>query len=192
MIVTREREKLLAAMVFFCQKTQHCHTLKLFKLLSFLDFEHYRQTGRTVTGLQYAAFEKGPVPADLWREMLDKPGSDLVAALSIAVTKDEFTGEVTRRDIRPRVAFNASLFSKRELAIMDRVAEFFRDLQGNDMSEVSHMRKFPWRKVYGRGEGRNKPIPVELALSSDSLVYDVPTIDAEEVELRSDLRRGVG
>ena len=48
MIVTREREKLLNAMVFFCQKTKHCHTLKLFKLLNFLDFEHYRQAGRTV------------------------------------------------------------------------------------------------------------------------------------------------
>lgn len=51
MIVTREREKLLAAMVYFCHKTKHCHTLKLFKLLNLLDFEHYRQTGRSVRGV---------------------------------------------------------------------------------------------------------------------------------------------
>ena len=192
MIVTREREKLLAAMVFFVQKTKHCHTLKLFKLLNLLDFEHYRQTGRTVTGLEYAAFDKGPVPAELWREIRDRPGADMQKAIIVVTNRDEVTSAVVRRDLRPRLPFNSGIFTKRELAIMDRIAEFFRDTKGDDMSEFSHMRGLPWRKVYARGAGRGKPIPVELALSSDSLDHERPTVEAEEIELRTDLRRGVG
>lgn len=191
MIVTREREKLLAAMVFFCQKTKHCHTLKLFKLLNLLDFEHFRQAGRTVTGLDYSAFEKGPVPADLWREMRDGPAADMTAALSIVAHKDEFTQAVTRRDIKPRAAFDPSVFTKRELAIMERVAEFFRDLRCEDMSEFSHYRRLPWRKVYRQGQGKGMHIPPELALESDPLDHDTAAIEHEELALRRDLIRGV-
>src|SRR4029077_2080417 len=38
------------------------------ELLHFLGFEHFRQTGRTVTGSLYSAWPMGPVPDDLWHE----------------------------------------------------------------------------------------------------------------------------
>ena len=79
MFVTHKREKLINAIIYFVRNTKHCHKLKLFKLLSFLDFEHYRQTGRSVTGLHYDAWPKGPVPSHLDEE-LEKPGSDLATA----------------------------------------------------------------------------------------------------------------
>jgi hypothetical protein len=50
MLVTRHREKLINAIICFLGATKHVHTLKLFKLLNFADFEHYRQTGRTIVG----------------------------------------------------------------------------------------------------------------------------------------------
>ena len=55
MFVSRDREKLLNAIIYFLRETKHCHTLKLFKLLNFADFEHFRQKGRTITGLEYRA-----------------------------------------------------------------------------------------------------------------------------------------
>jgi uncharacterized phage-associated protein len=60
MEIDRQREKLAAA--FFAANTKYCGVTKLCKLLYFLDFIHYRQTGRTVTGLEYRAWPKGPVP----------------------------------------------------------------------------------------------------------------------------------
>lgn len=189
MIVTHEREKLLAAMVFFCQKTRHCHTLKLFKLLNFLDFEHYRQAGRTVTGLDYAAFERGPVPRRLWQEMSDGPAKDMRDALSIVAMKDEVTDQVVRRDIKARSPFNSSLFTRRELAIMERLAEVFRDVRGDDMSEFSHMKGLPWRKVWDKGAGRGRRIEPELALDAPPIDYDTPTIERDEITLREDLRK---
>lgn len=189
MIVTRERQKLLNAIVFFCEKTKHCHTLKLFKLLNFLDFEHYRQTGRSVTGLDYKAFEMGPVPPVLWEEIKDHPGSDMQALMAIIAERDHVTSKVTRREIRPKAKFTASLFSKRELAIMDRLAEFFKDAKGEDMSEFSHIKGLPWRQVWQGGKGRGKAIPLDLALTQQPIVYEEPTIDDEELTLRRDLRR---
>ncbi|WP_456664297.1 Panacea domain-containing protein [Bradyrhizobium sp. LB13.1] len=61
MFVSRDREKLINAIIYFLGATNHCHTLKLFKLLNFADFEHFRQTGRTIFNLDYKALPKGPV-----------------------------------------------------------------------------------------------------------------------------------
>jgi hypothetical protein len=78
MFVSRDREKLLNAIIYFLRETKHCHTLKLFKLLNFSDFEHFRQTGRTIFGLDYRALPKGPVPTTLLDEI--KPWRDLACS----------------------------------------------------------------------------------------------------------------
>lgn len=192
MIVSHDREKMLHALIYFIGATKHAHTLKLFKLLNFLDFEHFRQTGFTVTGLEYSALPKGPVPMELWRELKNGVRADFAKAITVVVEKDSVTDEVARRDLKPRVGFNPKLFSKRELAIMDRLVEFFHDTKGDDMSEFSHYRKMPWRKVFKNGEGENKSIPFELAFESDPIVHDKPTIDPQEYDYRRTLLKGIG
>ena len=59
--MTREKEKLGNAVIYFSENTEHCHKLKLFKLLYYLDFWHFKETGKSVTGLTYNAWGKGPV-----------------------------------------------------------------------------------------------------------------------------------
>ena len=56
--------------------------MKLFKLLYLLDFEHFRQTGRSVTGLEYRALKMGPVPSELFQQW-DALDDDLVGAIRI-------------------------------------------------------------------------------------------------------------
>src|SRR5258708_1136939 len=140
MIVSRDREKLIHAMVFFCRHTKHCHTLKLFKLLNLLDSEHFRQTGRTVTGLKYYAWQQGPVPSELWNELDKGPSEDLRHALTVTTRRDSVTRSVDRRDLKPKIEVNRKLFSRRELDIMRKLALFFDDARGEDMSELSHMK----------------------------------------------------
>jgi hypothetical protein len=186
MIVRHNREKLIHAVLYFVQNTRHCHTLKLFKLLSFLDFEHFRQAGRSVTGLAYSALPMGPVPKALYNE-LDHPAPDFAAAVTVMKTRDGLTKEFKRRDIKPRgIAFNPRLFSKREIEIMSVIAEMFRDLTADDMTQYSHDPNLPWRKVFARGSGQGKPIPYELALESQALLHDAATIDAEELQFKAD------
>jgi uncharacterized phage-associated protein len=189
MLVSRDREKLLNAIIYFLGATNHCHTLKLFKLLNFADFEHFRQKGRTIFGLEYRAFPKGPVPTKLWEELKRGGDRDLRAAVDLFEVKDDITDELLRRDLKARIKFDKKYFTKREFKIIERVAEFFKELRAEDMSEFSHMKGLPWRKVYNEGKGKNQLIPEDLSLEAEHLVHDAPTIDREELEYRRELLR---
>ena len=222
MFVTHNREKLINAIIYFVKNTKRCHKLKLFKLLSFLDFEHYRQSGRSVTGLRYDAWPMGPVPSDLDREIAH-PGNDLSAAVAIFKTParerrertidDYFEEESSpglmeflqshadraqgpgpsreRFEFKPKKRFDPQFFTKREMRIMEVIAEIFGDAKGNDMTEVSHLKDQPWNKVFGDGKGNGQPIPFELALSSAPILKDMPTIDAEERGYRDEALKEV-
>jgi len=189
MFVSRDREKLLNAIIYFLRETNHCHTLKLFKLLNFADFEHFRQTGRTMFGLEYRALPMGPVPTSLLEEIKRGGENDLNAAIQLFEIRDDITKELRRRDLKPKAAFDKKYFSKREIKILERVAEFFKELKAADMSEFSHMKHLPWTIIYQGGKGTGHLIPPDLALSSDALVHEVPTIPREEMEYRKELLR---
>src|ERR1700730_12327247 len=106
MFVTRDREKLINAIVDFLRETNHCHTLKLFKLLNFSDFEHFRQTGRTITGLIYRALPMGPVPTKLFDEIKRGGDQDLRRAINVVEVKDDLNDAVLRRDLKARSQFD--------------------------------------------------------------------------------------
>jgi hypothetical protein len=231
MFVSHDREKLTNALIYFLGSTNHAHTLKLFKLLNFSDFEHFRQTGRTITGLEYSARPMGPVPMKLHREILRGPGEDLKRAIAIEdrslpikdepintisrqayraaspvmkretlrgsddLTRafDELTDNLTDKSLlrvfKPKVPFDPTYFSKRELKIMAVVAEIFRDAKASDMTEFSHIKGLPWREVFDGGKGDGKNIPPILSLDSEALMKDAPTIAREELEDRMELLR---
>ena len=71
------RNRLIDVIVYFAKYTQYCGKITLFKLLYLLDFEHFRQTGKSVTGYDYQAWKFGPVPVDLMEEW-EEPGGDLL------------------------------------------------------------------------------------------------------------------
>ena len=68
MLINHERQKLINAIIYFANNTRYLGKIKLCKLLYFLDFEHFKQTGRPVTGLDYFAWPMGPVPVSLYNE----------------------------------------------------------------------------------------------------------------------------
>jgi uncharacterized phage-associated protein len=189
MFVSRNREKLINAILYFLRETKHCHTLKLFKLLNFADFEHFRQIGRTITGLDYRALPKGPVPTKLYEELKRGGDQDLKAAIALFEVKDEITDALLRRDLKARAEFDKQWFSKRELQVLARVAEFFRDLKAEDMTEFSHENKRPWASTYDDGKGTGKLIDPDLVLSTPPLMNEFPTISKEELEDRRELIR---
>jgi uncharacterized phage-associated protein len=191
MFISRNREKLVNAIVYFLRETNHCHTLKLFKLLNFSDFEHFRQTGRTIFGLEYRALPKGPVPTKLLEEIKRGGDQDLKGAVNLTNVVDEITGELKRRDLKPRVDFDKTWFTPREIKVIARIAELFRDLKADDMSEFSHQNKKPWATIFQDGKGQGHVIAPELIFDTDPLMHDVPRIDPNELEIRKDLLRDI-
>jgi uncharacterized phage-associated protein len=189
MFVSRDREKLLNAIIYFLRETNHCHTLKLFKLLNFADFEHFRQTGRTITGLDYRALPKGPVPTKLLTELKSGGKKDLKEAINLFEVKDEITDALLRRDLKARGQFDKKWFTPRELKVLTRIAELFRDLPADDMTKFSHENKKPWATVYADSKGEGQLIPPELIFEAEALMKEVPSINPEELEYRKELLR---
>jgi uncharacterized phage-associated protein len=189
LFVSRNREKLLNAIIYFLRETNHCHTLKLFKLLNFADFEHFRQTGRTITGLDYRAYPMGPVPTKLFDEIKRGGDKDLREAITLIAVKDDISNELLRRDLRARGEFDKKWFTPRELRVLARIAELFRDLPAADMTKFSHENKRPWATVYKSGEGDGRLIRPELVFKAAPLMKELPDIDQDELQYRKGLLR---
>src|SRR5690606_25051292 len=102
MLIGRDRQKLIQACVYFATNTQGCGKVKLFKLLYLLDFAHFRETGRSVTGLDYLAWRLGPVPIELAQEW-DELEPDLAEAVEIV---PEQVFDHVRERVVAKVAFD--------------------------------------------------------------------------------------
>jgi uncharacterized phage-associated protein len=161
MLISRHRQKLIQATVYFASNTEACGKVKLFKLLYLLDFAHFKETGRSVTGLDYFAWKLGPVPLELMQEW-DELGTDLAAAVDIVPEK---VIDHERERVVPKVPFDDSLFTRRELELMQSlVARYVRDF-AKPMVNVTHEERGPWNAIWDGGHGNNQRIPYTLAVA---------------------------
>lgn len=160
MLIDNARKKLIAAIVYFAKHTSSCGKTKLFKLLYFLDFEHFKQTGRSVTGLEYYAWKLGPVPTSLYDEF-DSPEQDFLE--HIELESIVFCGYNTL-NIKPLSEPDMRHFSKREIALIKNLAEQYKHVSAIDMVEKTHLTNLPWHRIYIE---ENKPqdlIPYQYAI----------------------------
>jgi uncharacterized phage-associated protein len=170
MPVTMYRAKLLHALVFFAKRTKHANLTKLFKLLYFFDFLHFKQTGYPAIGLDYVALQRGPVPKALWLELKDgMVPEDFREALAILPKSDEDDPTVKEYEFHAKIRPDLSLFTPRERGILDNLVLMFRDSTAREMSEISHLRRQPWDLTVRR-DGENARIDYLLALDADAEV----------------------
>ena len=182
MLVTREREKMFNALIYFTQNVRHPGKVKLFKLLNFLDFSHFEKTGRSVTGLEYAAFKMGPVPTKLYSEW-ENPTKEFIAHNYKQKVK---AGLFVREELKPRHEFDARLFSKYELGLMERLAKCHFNDTAESMTELSHFDTGYWAEVWSNGAGKGNHIPYKLVLLRRNSVADKAVIERhkEDLEIR--------
>jgi uncharacterized phage-associated protein len=159
------RKRLINAIVFFAENTKYCGKIKLFKLLYLLDFEHFRQTGKSVTGYDYQAWKFGPVPVSLateWEEL----DPDMAEAVHIVEERviDYFRQTVK---VKAGVEFDDEEFSPRQLRIMTELAAAFRETCSPTMIDVTHMQNGAWDKVWRNGAGSGVTIPYALGIPED-------------------------
>lgn len=181
-LTNHNREKLLNALVYFSKNTRSCGKTKLFKLLYFLDFIHFRETGKSVTGLNYYAWEKGPVPQDLFFELV-QPDADLKETVALLKQSGDEDDKICR--VIAKKPFDPKFFSKRELKIMGNLAFVFQDDLAKDMVEITHLAGTPWDKTI-KEKGHRKRIDYSLAVdgSKGSLSPEEiseRTLEAKEV-----------
>jgi uncharacterized phage-associated protein len=163
MLISKEREKLINAIVYFASHTKYCGKVKLFKLLYLFDFDHFRETGRSATGLDYSAWRLGPVPVEIMQEW-DQLDPDLASAIDIV---PEQVIDYVREKVVPKRPFDDSAFTKRELRMMKDLAQRFRDEMTRPLVNFTHAELGPWHKIWDSGRGSNERIPYALAVRED-------------------------
>jgi len=164
MLQNRNREKFIQAILYFAHNTAALGKVKLFKLLYLLDFEHFRQTGRSVTGMEYRAWKMGPVPAELVQQW-DALEDDVAAAIRIV---PEQVIDFWREKVVPLQPFDAEHFSRRELRILEGLAAAYAGVLSEKMIDFTHAENGAWARVWSDGEGRDHAIPYALAIADDA------------------------
>jgi uncharacterized phage-associated protein len=164
------REKLLNAILFFAQKTRHVNMTKMSKLLYFFDFTHFKQTGYPAIGLEYFAFERGPVPKKLWLQLKDgNVPDDLRGKLALVLKKDELDPQFKEVDFIAKAKPDLAVFSTREKRILEELAFMFKDVKAKEISGISHLPNQPW-EITRREKGENAPIDYMLAIDQDAQI----------------------
>jgi len=142
------RKKIAETVLFFSANPKCCEIFKVCKLMYFLDFLHFRHTGRSVTGLVYFAWKQGPVPVVLYQELIGNCKPDLVDAVEVSKTGDSVF-------LIPLRSFDNSVFSRREIRLMNELAEHFKEIKCESITEKYYLPKEPWFKTFtekGKGE----------------------------------------
>lgn len=164
MLANYEREKLINAVLYFARNTSYCGLTKLFKLLYFLDFEHYKKTGRSVTGLDYFAWQMGPVPVALYDES-GMPQPDLAEKVSFELKQIKNQKRFVK--VTPKSKFDPSHFTKRELGLLQKLATEYRNKRAHQMVEATHIETLPWHQVFNVEKRKQGEIPYDYALRKD-------------------------
>jgi len=179
-LIDIKTEKLQNAIVYFTRHTKFCGITKLMKLLYFFDFIHFRQTGKSVTGKNYFAWEKGPVPVDVWKELSGKEdiGLGLNRKVTLVPKGERFQQVMAKQGVK----IDKDVFSEREFKLLKQVAEIFRDAKADEMVEVSHLKNHPW-EITKNTKGLNKLIEYELALDGSEDQLDSEIINERRAEI---------
>lgn len=158
-------EKLRNSIIYFVKNTRYLGVTKLMKLLYFLDFFHYSNTGRSVTGLRYHAWDLGPVPVDVWTELRVGNGA---LHLDTVVKTEKKSGRngnefIAIKAVEPSASVDEDVFTDRELHFLQQVSEVFRDSTAEQMVEATHLPNHPWDVTFNT-KGKDVLIDYELAL----------------------------
>ncbi|MBR8000356.1 type II toxin-antitoxin system antitoxin SocA domain-containing protein [Burkholderia vietnamiensis] len=163
MLISRDHERLINAMIFFAGETRLDTRAKLYHLLYMLDFEHFRSTGQSVTGCEYEAERRGPVPVQV-AQAWDDPTNAFHAAANTALA-------IGRRhripDTEARTRFDDSHFTRRQLDMLRALVQRFRDAHHPDLEEIGQVDNGAFARVWHDGIGARAPIPYELAISGE-------------------------
>jgi uncharacterized phage-associated protein len=106
---------------------------KLNKLLFYADFNAYRLTGYSITGLEYRAIQFGPVPSQFQKMYVS-----LSEQGQISIDEQYFGNGAYGDEIKAIIPFQQIMFSQEELKVLEFVAKRYGKLLTDDIVNLSH------------------------------------------------------
>jgi len=122
-------KKVNAVMGYFAQYINPLYKVKLMKLLWYADVISFKRSGKAMTGLVYQHLPLGAVPL-AYNELLFLPSIKVV---------EEYFDNFTAYKITLKQEMSLSDFTLEEMAILEEVASFFKDV--NTKKIVNYMHK---------------------------------------------------
>jgi uncharacterized phage-associated protein len=181
-----DKEKLRNLILALLHKGKELAKVKLAKLVLFADIEHFKRTGKAITGLYYVRLKNGPVVAFYDAVLEDGEGtnwnrkSEMVAVHEEGREKAQYS----------YTALAPAVLSKEELKTVDAVFRNYGKKSGSALSVLSH--ELPaWRF-----SEPNEPIFItELAVKNEreyfALTDLVESLEGEENELAEKVPRSL-
>jgi transcriptional regulator with XRE-family HTH domain len=134
-------EKLTEMVVFFSEKVSPFKT-KMNKLLFYADFLMFKHTCFSISGLRYHAINMGPVPNN-FQSIFEYLATKKEIDVQVKEFPDGNIGEKFKAQKgRP---FNPTLFSEKELEILEKVTSIFKKSSTDKIINLSHL-ETAWKK----------------------------------------------
>lgn len=127
------KEKIYNMILFFSNKT--ILKTKLLKEMFYADFLYYKDTCKSITGLEYYKLPFGPVP-DQFDDILKNCILDNIINYEIT-----FKNEYECHIISNKKVFNKNIFSSKELEILNKVYNTFSNYSSKEIVNISHKEK---------------------------------------------------
>lgn len=140
-------EKIANAIKFFKMKNvKHLGKTKLMKLLFFADKEHLKKYGIPIFNDKYFKLPHGPVPTltlNIIDSLNEAENYDLMEYTErlkehIEMKTTNFNG-YKMNTFKIKKPFDKDIFSQSELEILKFIAEKFKNITANEISELSHI-----------------------------------------------------
>ena len=159
MLSSRAPHRKFDIALYFAANTQHCTKTKLMRLFYLLDFEHFSQTGHSVTDQTYLALTDGPVPAGLHRDLYhpNAAGSLLASFLQFDPTQDA-------EPVVARMPFSDDCLTPRQLRLMADLCQRFGADTGEALEAAVRVAGGPWSKTRQSATGPCDAIAYALVL----------------------------
>jgi hypothetical protein len=98
----------------------------------------YKQSGFSISGVQYRAIPMGPVPNN-FNSIFEYLANNDDVEVYYTTFSDGGAGEQFKPNSQR--AFNSELFTEKELQILENIAERFKNTTTNEIIEISHKEK---------------------------------------------------
>ena len=124
------KEKIYNIILFFSKEA--VLKTKLLKEMFYSDFLYYKNSCKSMTGLEYARLPYGPVP-DQFEDILNKCSQEKIIDYTV-----DFISDYEFHNIYAKKEFDASLFTNEELDILKKIKKKFKSFGSKDIVEFSH------------------------------------------------------
>jgi uncharacterized phage-associated protein len=125
-------EKVVNMIAYFATRCPQATKMKISKLMYYADKTHLNLYGRPISGDAYIRMKFGPVPS---------MGLNLMRHTAYFEDVSELFDqkiEVKGVAVRPLQEFDRNVFSRSDMAIMDRILDELGERTAGDLSDLSH------------------------------------------------------